>query len=123
EDANGHVGAVEAREGKEGRTEQVSAERQTIPVESRELIELTAEKDAAEQCRRRQPDPHSVFLTTLDGREGQHHGQAAEEEDEGADRRVWHVECLAGERTVKTAVLVDHVRRDQRAEKHTVGRE
>src|SRR5205823_4524984 len=61
--------------------------------------------------------------TALDGRKSEHHREAREQQHKGADRRVRHVEGLARQRSIETAILVDHVGRDERAEEHAVRRE
>ena len=63
EDADRHVGAVEAGQREERRAEQVGAERQALVIERRELVELAAEEDrpssavAISQIRRRRSSP------------------------------------------------------------------
>src|SRR5437879_8558196 len=54
--ADRHVPPVEAGEHEEGRAEEVSLERQALPDEVRELVDLEAEEDQAEERGAEEPE-------------------------------------------------------------------
>ena len=89
-------------------------------VEVAELVDLEAKKYGPEQHDRRQPDHGQLLGAALHPIKGQHHGQRAHQQHEGADGRERNVEDFLGEGPGQALPLVDHVGRDQRAEEQAL---
>ena len=119
-----HVDAVEAGEGVEGRAEDVRGVAQALPVEGRELVDLAADEDRAEERRGGEPHPVAPDVAPHDGGDGQRHGERAHEEHERAHRGERDVEDLVRRRAPPTtAVAQQQVGGDQGAEEQAVGAE
>src|SRR6266545_1403634 len=120
EDAHAHVGAMEPGQDVERGPEQVRGQRQALPVEGRELIDLATHECHAKQGRGQQPHPHPADLAPLDGREGQDHGERAGKQHERAHGGVRDVKHVVGVRTDEARPPIQHVARDQGPEQQAV---
>ena len=115
------MGPVEAGQGKEGAAEKVGVNPQSFGAEKVEFIDLKADKDGAEEGGHQEPELDAALVAFVGGGEGAHHGEAAAQEDEGADGGDGDVDDVDGVRADEALPAIDHIGGDEGAEKEAVG--
>ena len=115
--------AVEAGQHEECGAERARLEGEALLEELSELVDLAADEGHTQEGGGEQPDAQSSFVAPLDGREGQHHGQRAHQEHEGAHRGEGNVVDVPRAGPVVQMRVEQQVRGDQGSEEHALGAE
>ncbi len=96
DDADADVDTVEAGQRVEGRAEDVGRVADTLAIEARELVDLAADEDGAEQGGGEQAGPAAAHVAPVDGTDGKGHGERAHQQHERAHRGEGDVEDVLG---------------------------
>src|SRR3954454_1206404 len=114
-DPDEHVGAVDAGEDEEARTEQVGVDVEALAGELGELEDLAADERRPEERGGHDPHPEAPVVAPLHRSQREHHGEAAHQQYAGGHGGEGHVGDVPRRRAgLPGAVAIEQVGGDER---------